>query len=53
MAEEGLSESSHLIKANAFDMDKVPCTEMKEGLDSTDDEVGRTYLLDWSGNFTT
>ena len=33
-----MAEESHLIKAKAFDMDEVPCTEVKEGLDSTDDE---------------
>ena len=39
MAEDGaIDAESHLIKAEAFDMDKVPCTEIIEEIDTSDEE---------------
>ena len=39
MAEDGaISAESHLIKAEPFDMDKVPCTEMIEEINASDEE---------------
>ena len=39
MAEDGaIDAESHLIKAEAFDMDKVPCTEIIEEIDPSDEE---------------